>query len=176
QRVLGQLEHGLLERERWLTPAEYGEVLPVVELLPGAPSANTLALLGQRFGGWTWSLGGYLAFVLPGVVITLVAAVLYVKLDLGTRAEPIFRGFGSASVGVILALTLRRVRGAITQRWQMLIAGASLLLTVAGKASPLEVVLMGAAAGLAGGLGVRRRPPLPPAMPGPPPSAPAGSP
>jgi chromate transporter len=140
----------------------------VVDLLPGAPSANTLALLGQRFGGWTWSLGGYLAFVFPGVVLTIVAAVLYVQLDLGTRAEPVFRGFGAASVGVILALTLRRVRGAITERWQMLIAGASLLLTVAGKASPTEVVLLGAAGGLAVELGTRRRKPLPAAAPEPP--------
>jgi chromate transporter len=168
QRVLGQLEQGLVHKERWLSPGEYGAVGPVVDLLPGAPSANTLALLGQRFGGWTWSLGGYLAFVLPGVVLTLVAAVLYVQLDLGTRAEPVFRGFGAASVGVILALTLRRVRGAITQRWQMLIAGASLLLTVAGKASPTEVVLLGAAGGLAVELGMRRRRPISAAAPDPP--------
>ena len=165
QRVVGQLEQALVHRERWLSATEYTAVQPVVDLLPGAPSANTLALLGQRFGGWTWSLGGYLAFVLPGVLITVVLAVLYVQLDLGTRAEPVFRGFGSAAVGVILALTLRRVRGAITQRWQMLIAGASLLLTVAGKASPTEVVLLGAAGGLAVELGTRRRKPATTPMP-----------
>ena len=169
----GATRAGLVHRERWLASGEYSECSGGGS--PGAPSANTLALIGQRFGGWTWSLGGYLAFVLPGVALTLAVAVLYVQLDLGTRADPVFYGFGAASVGVILAITLRRVRGAITERWQMLIAGASLLLTVAGKASPTEVVLLGAAGGLAVELGTRRRRPLPTAVPDPPPGPTPGS-
>jgi len=95
--------------------------------------------------------------VLPGVVVTAAVAWLYVQFDLGTRLEPLFRGFGGAAVGAILALTLRRVRGAVHSRWQMAVAGAALLLTVAGKASPTEVALLGAATGLALEIGFFRR-------------------
>jgi chromate transporter len=80
----------------------------------------------------------------------------------------VFRGFGGASVGVILALTIRRVRGGVHARWQMAVAGAALLLTVAGKASPTEVVLLGAATGLFVELGLRRRRPKTPPVPPPP--------
>jgi chromate transporter len=156
---------GALVRARWLTAEEHASLLRILDLLPGAPSANTLALVGQRLGGWTWSLLGYLGFVFPGVVVTAALAWLYVAFDLGTRLEPLFRGFGGASVGVILALTLRRVRGAVHARWQMAVAGGALLLTVAGKASPTEVVLLGAATGLFVELGLRRRRPGPSPVP-----------
>ena len=167
QRMQAPLEAALVRQHRWVTEQEHAELLRLLDLFPGAPSANTLALVGQRLGGWTWSLLGYLGFVLPGVLVTAVLAWLYVGFDLGIHLEPLFRGFGGAAVGAILALTLRRVRGAVHARWQMLVAGGALLLTVAGKASPLEVVLLGAATGLAVELGFRRRrsprePPVPP--------------
>ncbi len=166
QRMQAPLETALVRERRWVTEEEHAALLQVLELFPGAPSANTLALVGQRLGGWTWSLLGYLGFVLPGVLITAALAWLYVQFDLGTRLESVFRGFGGASVGAILALTIRRVRGGVHARWQMAVAGAALLLTVAGKASPTEVVLLGAATGLFVELGLRRRraktPPVPP--------------
>ena len=168
QRMQAPLEAALVRERRWVTEEEHAAVLQILELFPGAPSANTLALVGQRLGGWTWSLLGYLGFVLPGVLVTAVLAWLYVQFDLGTRLESVFRGFGGASVGVILALTIRRVRGGVHARWQMAVAGAALLLTVAGKASPTEVVLLGAATGLFVELGLRRRRPKTPPVPPPP--------
>jgi chromate transporter len=168
QRMQAPLEIAVVRERRWLSEEEHTAVLRTLDLLPGAPSANTLALVGQRLGGWTWSLLGYLGFVLPGVLVTAVLAWLYVRFDLGTRLEPLFRGFGGATVGAILALTLRRVRGAVHARWQMAVAGGALLLTVAGKASPAEVVLLGAATGLFVELGLRRRRPKAPSTPPPP--------
>jgi chromate transporter len=168
QRMQAPLETAVVRERRWLSEEEHAAVLRTLDLLPGAPSANTLALVGQRLGGWTWSLLGYLGFVLPGVLVTAVLAWLYVRFDLGTRLEPLFRGFGGATVGAILALTLRRVRGAVHSRWQMAVAGGALLLTVAGKASPAEVVLLGAATGLFVEFGLRRRRPKAPSTPPPP--------
>lgn len=162
------LERALVRDHRWVTEEEHAALLRLLDFFPGAPSANTLALVGQRLGGWTWSLVGYLGFVFPGILVTAALAWAYVQLDLGTRLEPLFRGFGGASVGVILALTLRRVRGSVHARWQMAVAGAALLLTVAGKASPTEVVLLGAATGLFVELGLRRRRARGPSVPPPP--------
>jgi len=167
QRMQGPLADALV-RGRWLSEEEHASILRLLDLFPGAPSANTLALAGQRLGGWSWSLLGYLGFVLPGVLVTAALAWMYVRFDLGARLEPMFRGFGGASVGVILALTLRRVRGAVHARWQMAVAGGALLLTVAGKASPTEVVLLGAATGLFVELGLRRRQAKPDPAPPPP--------
>ena len=113
QRMQAPLEAALVRERRWVTEDEHAAMMRTLDLFPGALSANTLALVGQRLGGWTCSLLGYLGFVLPGVLVTAAAAWLYVQFDLGNRLEPLFRGFGGAAVGAILALTLRRVRGAV---------------------------------------------------------------
>jgi chromate transport protein ChrA len=97
QRMQAPLEAALVRHRRWVTEEEHAVLLRVLDLFPGAPSANTLALVGQRLGGWSWSLLGYLGFVLPGILVTAVVAWLYVRFDLGTRLEPLFRGFGGAA-------------------------------------------------------------------------------
>lgn len=168
QRMQAPLEAALVRERRWVTEEEHAAVLRTLDLFPGAPSANTLALVGQRLGGWTWSLLGYIGFVLPGILVTAAVAWLYVSFDLGNRLESLFRGFGAGAMGAILALTLRRVRGAVHARWQMAVAAVALLLTVAGKASPVEVVLLGAATGLFVELGYRRRRSRGPTAPPPP--------
>jgi len=168
QRMQAPLETALVREQRWVTEEEHAALLRTLELFPGAPSANTLALVGQRLGGWTWSLLGYLGFVLPGILVTAAVAWLYVRFDLGNRLESPFRGFGAGAVGAILALTFRRVRATVQARWQMAVAGVALLLTVAGKASPVEVVLLGAATGLFVELGYRRRRSRGPTAPPPP--------
>jgi chromate transporter len=168
QRMQAPIEAALVRENHWVTEEEHAAALRTLDLFPGAPSANTLAMVGQRLGGWTWSLLGYLGFVLPGILVTAAVAWLYVQFDLGTRLESMFRGFGAGAVGAILALTLRRVRGAVHTRWQMAVAGVALLLTVAGKASPVEVVLLGAATGLFVELGNRRRRARGPTVPPPP--------
>ena len=168
QRMQAPIEAAVVRENHWVTEEEHAELLRTLDLFPGAPSANTLAMVGQRLGGWTWSLLGYVGFVLPGILVTAAVAWLYVYFDLGTRLESLFRGFGAGAVGAILALTLRRVRGAVHTRWQMAVAGVALLLTVAGKASPVEVVLLGAATGLFVELGNRRRRARGPTVPPPP--------
>src|SRR5262249_59592325 len=130
------VEAALVKERRWVTEEEHAALQRVLELFPGALSANTLALVGQRLGGWTWSLLGYLGFVLPGVLVTAAVAWLYVQFDLGNRLEPRFRGFGGAAVGAILALTLRRGEGAGHARWEMGGGGGGVRLTGAGEAWP----------------------------------------
>jgi len=168
QRMQAPLEDAVVRDHRWMTEDEHTGLLRTLDLFPGAPSANTLAFVGQKLGGWTWSLLGYVGFVLPGIAVTAVVAWLYVRFDLGGRLEPLFRGFGGAAVGAILALALRRVRGAVHSRWQMAVAGGALLLTVAGKASPTEVVLLGVATGVFVELGLLRRRTKGPSSPPPP--------
>src|SRR5262249_54345436 len=162
------VEAALVKERRWVTEEEHAALQRVLELFPGALSANTLALVGQRLGGWTWSLLGYLGFVLPGVLVTAAVAWLYVQLDLGTRLEPLFRGFGGAARGGGLGPPPPRGRGGGPRPRSLAGARGGRLLPVAGKASPTEVALLGAATGLAVELGFRRRRSGGPTVPPPP--------
>src|SRR5262249_2048961 len=157
QRMQAPLEAALVRERRWVSEEEHAGLLRVLELFPGALSASTLALVGQRLGGWPWSLLGSLGFVLPGVLVTAAVAWLYVQFDLGTRLEPLFRGFGGAAVGAVLALTLRRVRGAVHARGQKAGAGGGPLLPRARKGPAAPGGALGAAHRPLLGVAPRRR-------------------
>ena len=88
QRMQAPLETALVREQRWVTEEEHAALLRTLELFPGAPSANTLALVGQRLGGWTWSLLGYLGFVLPGILVTAAVAWMLPELPEEELAGP----------------------------------------------------------------------------------------
>src|SRR5262249_61024567 len=123
---------------------------------PGGAAANALACVGMRFGGWTGALLGYLGFVLPGALSVGILSWVYVRFGTVPSADRALAGLNAAVVGIIAAITLKMVRGAIHHLWQMGIAAAALLLSRLGSASPAEAVLLGLCAGLAGDFRPRR--------------------
>jgi chromate transporter len=145
--VLGMIRH-LAERRRWLTEREFDNTATVAQMLPGGAAANALAHVGLRLRGIRGAVAAYVAFIAPGALITLGLAVVYVRLGVAPRAEAVLSGLNAAVVGMIAALALQMVRTSIGRLWQMAVAAAALLLTLAGGASPGEVAGLGIAAGL----------------------------
>src|SRR5688572_21437530 len=48
----------LVERRRWLTHRELGDVLTLGQLLPGPNLLNPTVIVGHRFAGWTGAAAG----------------------------------------------------------------------------------------------------------------------
>ena len=154
--VLAQIDTEVVKKRGWLTPREFANTITVSQMLPGGAAANALAYVGMRFGGWTGALLGYLGFVLPGALSVGILSWVYVRFGTVPSADRALAGLNAAVVGIIAAITLKMVRGAIQHVWQMGIAAAALLLSGLGSASPAEVVLLGICAGLAVDYGARR--------------------
>ena len=154
--VLSQIDAEVVKKRGWLTPREFANTVTVSQMLPGGAAANALAYMGMRFGGWTGALLGYLGFVLPGALSVGILSWVYVRFGTVPTADRALDGLNAAVVGIIAAITLKMVRGAIHHVWQMGIAAGALLLAGLGSASPAEVVLLGICAGLAVDFGARR--------------------
>ena len=56
----------LVERERWMTPAQFLELLSLGQVLPGPNIVNMALILGDRFFGWRGALAAL--FVLFSVL------------------------------------------------------------------------------------------------------------
>jgi chromate transporter len=154
--VLGQLHHVVVERRRWLTEREFANTATVAQMLPGGAAANALAHIGLRLLGIGGAAVAYAGFVFPGAVVTLALAWAYVRFGVAPRAEVVLSGLNAAVVGIIGALALQMVRTAVARAWQMAVATAALLLSVAGGAASGEIALLGIAAGLVIDLAAKR--------------------
>lgn len=126
------LRHELVDQERWVTSDRFNRLLAVYQALPG-PEAHELAVhLGMLRGGRLGGLLAGLGFMLPGFVLVLVVAMLYVSIDLGQPA------IAAALLGVqvaVVALVVRAVdrigRHILVDPWAWGIAAGAVLATFA---------------------------------------------
>lgn len=130
---IAMLRQALVEDERWIDPGRFNRLLAVLQVLPG-PEAHELCVhLGMIARGRLGGLLAGLGFMLPGLVLMLVAGWLYVGWIAGHA------GLSDALLGVqivVLAIILRavvRIGQHIIEDWLLAaIAAASLSATLAG--------------------------------------------
>ena len=145
--ALALVERELVDKRRWLTPADVTESLTYTKLLPGSTVVQVVSYLGYRLGGWSGSAVATAAFVLPSALMMLALAVAYVSVTAVPVMHPAINGLTAAVVGLLLATTYRLGKANIPDRITLGIALASM---VAGVVLGVSAALIVVAAGLIG--------------------------
>lgn len=100
------IKRELVEEKRWIEPSRFNRLLAIYQVLPG-PEAHELCVhFGMLKRGRLGGLLAGLAFMLPGLVLILMIAWLYQRLDLH---DP---GLASVFLGIqigVIALIVRAV-------------------------------------------------------------------
>ena len=66
-----------VDREGWLTPREFEDATAACNLLPGPASTQLAVVSAWRVGGPVGAVVGGAAFILPGLVLILALAALF---------------------------------------------------------------------------------------------------
>ena len=140
-----------VERRRWMEAREFEDALAACNLLPGPASTQLAIFCASRVRGRAGALVGGVAFIVPGLVVILALAALFLSGSpprwlLGAAA-----GAGAAVAAVAvqagLALLLPSWRGRLggsRARWVAYVAAG--LLAAATLGTWLVVVLLGCGA------------------------------
>lgn len=150
---IAMIRRVLVDEEQWLSPARFNRLLAVYQVLPG-PEAHELCVhLGMMKRGRIGGLLAGLGFMLPGLLLMLLLAWLYSRLDL---AQPPYAAlFLGVQIGVI-ALIVRAIHRIgehiLINRWLWAIGIAGAVASLVGVS--FWIVLP--AAGLAYWLGSSR--------------------
>lgn len=129
---IAMIRHALVDQERWIDSARFNRLLAVLQVLPG-PEAHELCVhLGMIARGRIGGLLAGLGFMLPGLLLMLLAGWLYVTWIAG---DPGLTGVLLAVQIAVLAIILRAMvrigQHIIEDRLLAVIAIASLLATLA---------------------------------------------
>jgi chromate transporter len=138
-----------VERRGWLDAREFEDAIAACNLLPGPASTQLAIFCGWRLRGRLGALVGGAAFILPGLVVILALAALFLsgappRWIIGSGA-----GAGAAvpavalQAGITLLVASRRNRGqaAAQTRWLLyLAAGAAAAATIGPW---LVIILLG---------------------------------
>src|SRR5829696_4731945 len=66
-----------VDRRRWLTTAEFEDAIAVCNLLPGPASTQLAIFTAWRVAGRRGALVGGAAFIVPGLVVILALAMVF---------------------------------------------------------------------------------------------------
>ncbi|WP_354688428.1 chromate efflux transporter [Aeromonas sp. 19NY04SH05-1] len=72
---IGYFQRTFVERLRWLTQAEFAQLLALCQLLPGPASSQLGFAIGRHRAGLAGALAAFIGFTLPSFVLLLAAAI-----------------------------------------------------------------------------------------------------
>lgn len=153
---IGALHEELVVRERWVDERRFRRALAVYQALPGPEATEMCIWFGSVARGRLGGLVAGLGFVLPGLVLMLLACwLLFGSSPWPPWLASTFGGMQAAAVALVLRATWRLGQSVIGRRVvPAAIACATLLASIAGV--PFGIVLV--AGGLVAAAAATARP------------------
>ena len=105
--VLPFAYHRLVERYRWVSAAEFGQVLGVCQILPGPTICNLGIILGYENGGARGAFAAVLGLIVAPFVIVLALGVAYQEFGQLPAVQHALKGMIAVAAGLILATGLK---------------------------------------------------------------------
>lgn len=101
-------------RRRWLTPSEFEDAIAATGLLPGPASTQLAIFCAWRLGGTPGALIGGACFIVPGLVVILALAALF----LGGHPPLWVRGAASGAGAAVPAVALQAAMSLLPASWK----------------------------------------------------------
>ena len=105
--VLAVAQRELVERKRWLSAAQFVEMLSVGQVLPGPNIVNVSLMIGDRFFGLRGAFAALAGMLLLPSIIVLTLAALYTQFADQTMVSGALRGMGAVAAGLIIATGIK---------------------------------------------------------------------
>ena len=90
-----------VQRHRWLTEAEFIEVVTIALSVPGPLAVTFSMILGHRCAGISGAISGLCGIVLPSLLLVIMVASVFQRYAAHPLAAAFLKGAGSAVVGLI---------------------------------------------------------------------------
>jgi len=108
--ILAVAQHEFVERERWLSNAEFLDLLAAAQALPGPNVINLALMLGQRHFGWRGVLAVLAGMLLvPGLLVIGLATLAGQHLH-RAEVQGALRGMGLVAGALLLSTSWKLAR------------------------------------------------------------------
>jgi chromate transporter len=142
---IAMMHREVVDRQRWVEERDYLSALSFCMMLPGPEAMQLACWIGWRCRGWA---GGVIAgglFVLPGALVMLALAALYVGFGHLPGVAALFAGVQAAVIAIVVQALLRLSRRALKGRAEVALAVLAFL-ALWLFALPFPVIVLAAAA------------------------------
>lgn len=144
--VLSVVQRELVERKKWLTPAQFVEDWSVSQILPGPNVVNLALMMGDRYFGWRGGLAATAGIIGLPMLLVLSLGVAFAGVADVAQVRGALRGMGAVAAGLIAANGLKLMTSFRGNVLGLRLAYAMALLTFCAAAFvrlPLLWILLG---------------------------------
>lgn len=135
----------IVDEHKWLNEKQYLNALNFCMLLPGPEAMQLATYAGWRIRGVTGGLLAGLLFVIPGALVILAMALIYVKFGNVPLLDAVFLGIKAAVIMIVIEALLRVSKRSLSTRTEWLIAAAAFV-GIFFFNIPYPLIILGAAA------------------------------
>ena len=139
--VLPFARRALVEKKRWLSEAEFAELLSLGQSLPGPNIVNLVVMLGYRHHGILGALNCVVAILFAPMVVVLLLVNVYAEYANLPWVRRMMGGIAAAAAGLILTMGVRMIRAQPKRAAVYVLVGGVVAAKLAG--APLLLVLFG---------------------------------
>ena len=105
--VLPLARRMIVEQKRWLSPAEFTDVLSLCQFLPGANIVNVSISLGARYHGVLGAVAAVFGLLAAPIAVVIFLGAVYGRYASVPMVAHGFEGLAAAASGLVLATALR---------------------------------------------------------------------
>jgi chromate transporter len=132
----------VVNRRKWLTEAEFLDLLGATNLIPGPNSTEMAIHISYRMAGWIGMLAGGGAFILPSTIMALGLAWAYVSFGTTPAAGDLLAGIQPIVILLIGQAIIHLGRMAV-KGWLTAVIGLAALLLYFVPIEPLILMIIG---------------------------------
>ncbi len=97
----------VVERRRWLSPAEFTDLLGLCQFLPGPNVINLSVALGARFHGLAGAFATFGGLMAAPMAIVIGLGAIYARYSQIPAVQHAFAGLAAAAAALVLATALK---------------------------------------------------------------------
>jgi chromate transporter len=97
----------LVERRRWLTAAEFTDLLGLCQFLPGGNIVNMSVAVGMKFRGIAGAIASIAGLIAMPTAIVIVLGTIYDRYQDDPHIRHLFTGLAAAAAGLLLSTALK---------------------------------------------------------------------
>jgi chromate transporter len=107
--VLPWVRRVLVEQKKWMTPAEFTELLSMGQLIPGPIVSSFTVMLGRRYFGLKGAFSAVMGLYFFPLCIILILGYLYQSYGQQSLVQHILNGVKPVSAGLVIATALKLI-------------------------------------------------------------------
>lgn len=99
--------HMIVEKRRWLSAAEFTELLGLCQFLPGGNIINLSVAIGMKFRGPLGAFAALMGLIAAPSVIVVLLGMVYQRFQHDPQVQHVFAGLAAAAAGLLISMAIK---------------------------------------------------------------------